>query len=105
MMGQLYRYKYYKKLLTPNEVDSLESSIIKMSLDETIISNSQSNMLYKVLKFLQGKKNIIAGIITTTSAFLALKGLITTEDATYINAMSLILFGSASIATGRMLKK
>lgn len=59
--------------------------------------------MIKLLKFLSGKKNIIAGLITTTSAFLALKGVITPEDATYINAISLILFGSASIATQKMI--
>ena len=59
----------------------------------------------KILKYLSGKKNIIAGIITTTSAFLALKGLIGADVATYINAMSLVIFGSASIATQAMYKQ
>jgi hypothetical protein len=59
-------------------------------------------MLIKILKFLSGKKNIIAGIITTTSAFLAFKGVISAEDAAYINALSLIIFGSASVATGKL---
>ncbi len=59
--------------------------------------------MIKLLKFLSGKKSIIAGIITTTSAFLALKGVITPEDATYINALSLLFFGSASVATGKMI--
>lgn len=56
----------------------------------------------KLLKFLSGKKNIIAGIITTTSAFLVLQGVINAETATYINAISLLVFGSASMATGKI---
>jgi len=55
-----------------------------------------------ILNWLSGKKSIIAGIITTTSAFLALQGIITAEWATYINAMSLIIFGTASYATGKI---
>jgi hypothetical protein len=56
----------------------------------------------QILAWLSGKKSIIAGLITTTSAFLALEGVISAELATYINAVSLILFGSASIATGKI---
>lgn len=56
-----------------------------------------------ILKWLSGKKNIIAGVITTTSAFLALKGVISPEDATYINAISLLVFGSASVATQKFI--
>lgn len=58
----------------------------------------------KILKFLQGKKNIIAGLITTTSAFMALQGVIGVDTATYINAISLLVFGSASLATTAMYK-
>lgn len=57
-----------------------------------------------ILKFLEGKKSVIAGIITTTSAFLALKGIIGADVATYINAISLLVFGSASLATTAMYK-
>lgn len=59
----------------------------------------------KILVFLQGKKNIIQGIITTTSAFLALKGMIDADTAVYINAIALLAFGGASIATNRMLEQ
>lgn len=52
-----------------------------------------------LLKFLSGKKNIIAGIITTTSAYLVLQGVIGAETGTYINAISLLVFGTASMAT------
>lgn len=55
-----------------------------------------------ILKFLSGKKSIIAGLITTTSAFLAMQGVISSETATYINAISLLIFGSASVATGKI---
>jgi len=54
------------------------------------------------LAWLSGKKSIIAGVITTTSAFLAFKGIISTEDAAFINALSLIFFGTASVATGKL---
>jgi len=60
-------------------------------------------ILLAILNWLAGKKSVIAGIVTTTSAFLALKGLISAEDATYINAMSLLIFGSASIATTKLI--
>lgn len=58
----------------------------------------------KILKFLEGKKNIIAGIITTTSAYLVLQGVIGAETGTFISAISLLVFGSASLATTAMYK-
>jgi len=61
------------------------------------------DLLVKLLTFLGGKKNVIAGLITTTSAFLALEQVISPEVATYINAVSLIVFGSASYATGKLI--
>uniref|UniRef100_A0A6H1ZLS6 Uncharacterized protein n=1 Tax=viral metagenome TaxID=1070528 RepID=A0A6H1ZLS6_9ZZZZ len=61
--------------------------------------------LKQILALLSGKKNIIAGLITTTSAFLTLQGVISAELATYINAISLLTFGSASIATRQILYK
>lgn len=60
------------------------------------------NILKTILAWLSGKKSIIAGLITTTSAYLAAVGVITPELATYINAMSLIIFGAASVATGKI---
>ncbi len=62
-------------------------------------------MTNKILKFLAGKKSIIAGLITTTSAYLASVSIIGLDTATYINAISLIVFGSASVATSAMYKK
>lgn len=59
----------------------------------------------KLLTFLQGKKNIIAGIITTTSAYLVEMGQIDTKTGVFIASITLLVFGSASIATGKMLKK
>jgi hypothetical protein len=58
------------------------------------------NTLKTILTWLSGKKSIIAGLITTTSAFLATQGVISSELAVYINAVSLLVFGSASLATG-----
>lgn len=57
-----------------------------------------------ILNWLDGKKSVIAGIVTTTSAFLALKGIIGADVATYINAISLLVFGTASAATKAMKK-
>jgi hypothetical protein len=61
--------------------------------------------LKKILTWLSGKKNVIAGLITTTSAYLALIGVITQDLATYIAAISLLIFGSASYATGKIVYK
>lgn len=60
-------------------------------------------ILRSILGWLSGKKNIIAGIITTTSAYLVTTGTITNELAVYINAVSLLIFGSASYATGKLI--
>lgn len=61
--------------------------------------------LTTILKWLSGKKSIIAGLITTTSAFLVTQGVLTPEVATYINAVSLLIFGTASVATGSLVYK
>lgn len=61
--------------------------------------------LKEILKWLSGKKSIIAGIITTTSAYLATVGVISSDLAVYINAISLLIFGSASVATGKIVYK
>ncbi|MFA5071894.1 MAG: hypothetical protein WC938_03575 [Candidatus Paceibacterota bacterium] len=58
--------------------------------------------LKTILTWLSGKKSIIAGLITTTSAYLVTTGVIDTNAAFYINAMSLLIFGSASVATGKL---
>lgn len=55
--------------------------------------------LDKILIWLSGKKSIIAGIITTTSAYLVNLGQIRAETGAYIAAISLIVFGTASVAT------
>ena len=62
-------------------------------------------VLKAILVWLIGKKSIIAGIITTTSAYLAAQGMITPDFAVYINGISLLIFGSASVATGQMVYK
>lgn len=59
-------------------------------------------MLKTILTWLSGKKSIIAGLITTTSAYLVNMGQIDSETGAYIAAISLILFGTASVATGRI---
>ena len=81
-----------------------EDEYSKYEIQELVELQAKQKTMYKILKFLQGKKNIIAGLITTTSAFLVFKGVLNAEDATYINALSLLVFGSASIATGQMIR-
>jgi len=58
--------------------------------------------LKKILAWLSGKKSIIAGLITTTSAYLATTGVITQDLAVYINAISFLIFGTASVATAKL---
>jgi hypothetical protein len=58
----------------------------------------------QILTFLSGKKSIIVGIIATTISFLVLKGILDIDTATFINAITLLIFGSASIATTQMYK-
>jgi len=58
-------------------------------------------LLKKLLIFLSGKKNIVAGILSTTAAFLALKGVIDADTNVYIATLILLIFGSASLATGK----
>lgn len=115
MNGYIYRYAGIKlaerqlcrsKLCwkIPNHNCTYKDHDLTEAVGDYQFNFKEDKIMKKILKFLQGKKNIIAGIITTTSAFLAFKGLLTAEDATYINAISLIVFGSASVATGQMLK-
>ena len=56
-------------------------------------------MLYKILKFLSGKKSIIIGIILTTLSFLAAKQILNADVVAYIGAILTIVFGTASVAT------
>lgn len=55
-----------------------------------------------LLKFLDGKKVIIGGIITTTASFLVLKGLIFADTAVYIDTLVTIIFGTAAVITTKM---
>ncbi len=59
-------------------------------------------MFRSILAWLDGKKMIIGGIIMTTSAYLTLKMVIDADTATYINAITTLLFGSASVATSKL---
>lgn len=56
----------------------------------------------KILVFLDGKKNIISGLITTTSAYLVEMGQIDAKTGVYIASICLLIFGSAAIATTAM---
>jgi hypothetical protein len=59
-------------------------------------------MLKSILVWLSGKKSIIAGLITTTSAYLVEVGQIDSATGAYIAAICLLVFGTASIATGKI---
>ena len=61
--------------------------------------------LKEILKWLSGKKSVIAGLITTTSAYWVTIGYVQMDTALYINAMTLLIFGSASYATGKYIYK
>lgn len=61
--------------------------------------------LETILEWLSGKKSVIAGLITTTSAYWVTIGYVQMDTALYINAMTLIIFGSASYATGKIVYK
>ena len=58
-----------------------------------------------ILKFLDGKKTIISGVITLTSSYLVDMGQIDAKTGVYIASLCLIIFGSASIATKQMYQK
>jgi hypothetical protein len=61
-----------------------------------------NELLVKLLKFLSGKKSVISGILNLTSAFLVLKGVIDADTGAYISGLILLIFGSASYATGKL---
>lgn len=61
-------------------------------------------MSIKILKFLQGRKNILQGIVAITATYLVDKSIIATLDAVYITTISAILFGTASYASKKLLK-
>lgn len=57
--------------------------------------NEKNNM--SLMKWLDGKKTIIAGVITTVASFLVLKGVIDANSGTFISAITTIIFGSAAV--------
>lgn len=59
-------------------------------------------MIKSILIWLSGKKSIIAGLVTTTSAYLVDIGHIDPTTGAYIAAISLLIFGTASVATGKI---
>jgi len=64
-----------------------------------IIKFNKLNMVYKILKFLSGKKSAIASIIGLVIAFCASKGYLDTEVVILLGSISTIVFGTASMAT------
>lgn len=65
--------------------------------------NEEEKMLIKILKFLDGKKNIVQAVVAVTATYLADKAIIGTLDAVYIATISGIIFGTASLATTKYL--
>jgi len=63
---------------------------------------TKNSVLKEILIWLSGKKSVIAGLITTTAAYLVNIEQINAETGAYIAAISLIIFGTASIATGKI---
>ena len=56
-------------------------------------------IIQSILKFLDGKKTIITGILITTVGYLGAKGVLDTTDVTFVGAIITIAFGGASVAT------
>lgn len=52
-----------------------------------------------ILKWLSGKKGVIASIIGLVLAFCASKGLLDTETVVFLGSLSTLIFGSVSVAT------
>lgn len=59
-------------------------------------------MITKILKFLSGKKSVIASIILTTTGYLGTMGYLDGNTVVYIGGMVAIIFGTASVATKNM---
>lgn len=71
--------------------------------EELVDYQPMSKNMLTILKFLDGKKNILQAIVAVTATYLADKALIGTLDAVYIVTLSGIIFGTASIATTKFL--
>lgn len=57
------------------------------------------DFIYKIIKFLSGKKAIIASILGAIEAYLAAKGIIGEAEVVLISAIITAIFGSAAIVT------
>jgi uncharacterized membrane protein (DUF441 family) len=55
-----------------------------------------------ILKFLSGKKSIIATILMGIVAYLATKGVLGEAEVTLLTLIIGTIFGTASYATGKM---
>jgi hypothetical protein len=58
-----------------------------------------------ILKFLSGKKGAIASIIGLIVTFCLAQGYISASVAELIGGISIIIFGTASYATGKLVYK
>lgn len=59
--------------------------------------------MHQLLEFLHGKKTTIVALITTTTAFLALKGVIDLDTSVYVDSMMTILAFGADYKTKQLL--
>lgn len=75
----------------------------KYEIQELVELQAKQKTMIKILKFLDGKKNILQAIVAVTATYLADKALIGTLDAVYIVTLSGIIFGTASLATTKFL--
>jgi len=64
---------------------------------------TKSTIMLTILKWFDGKKNILQAVVAVTATYLADKALIGTLDAVYITTISGIVFGTASLATTKFL--
>ncbi|MEI6580792.1 MAG: hypothetical protein WCO07_01325 [bacterium] len=55
-----------------------------------------------ILTWLSGKKSIIASLIITISAYFGSTGALTPDQVVLIGSIVTIIFGTASIATGKL---
>ncbi len=69
------------------------------------MSNTKLSIIHNVLIWLSGKKSVIASLIGTITAYLAVKGFLGEAEVGLIGSISFLFFGTASMATSSAFKK
>lgn len=67
--------------------------------------NKFIEFLEKILKFLSGKKALLATVLGAIEAYLATKGIIGEAEVILISTILGAIFGTASYFTGRMYER